>query len=119
MMDLSDGLSVDLPRLCQASGLGADIWVPALPVFKPSAQWGCDPVELALHGGEDYELLFAVPGAKCRLLEAAYPAGFPPITRIGEMTPDAGKVWMSGQGKRGGRSLLPPRGFDHFRPVRH
>jgi len=112
MMDLSDGLSMDLPRLCAASGVGAEIRVSNLPVFPGSALWGCDPVELALDGGEDYELLFAVPKSRSRILEKEYPATLPRITRIGEMTPDAGSVWAIGA--NGKRYRLPERGYDHF-----
>jgi len=62
MMDLSDGLSTDLPRLCAASGVGATICVaslPSTPLAKPA-----DAANLALHGGDDYELLFAVSPSK-------------------------------------------------------
>jgi thiamine-monophosphate kinase len=119
MMDLSDGLSVDLPRLCDASGVGAEIYAPDLPVFPGSALWDCDPVDLALHGGEDFELLFAVPGSKSRLLENTYPATLSRITRIGVMTADAGNVWIVGQNRRKGRRRLPQRGYDHFKAGRH
>ncbi len=112
MMDLSDGLSMDLPRLCAASNVGARIWVSDLPVFHESARWGFDPAELALHGGEDYELLFAVPSSKSGLLEKTYPAALPPITKIGEMSADAGKVWITGPS--GNRRRLLPHGYDHF-----
>ena len=113
MMDLSDGISMDLPRLCAASGAGAEVCLPSLPLFPESSAWGCDPVELALHGGEDYELLFAVPAGKSPRLEKAYPATLPPITRIGRLTENPGKVWVTGSDQR--RSHLPRRGFDHLR----
>jgi thiamine-monophosphate kinase len=113
MMDLSDGLSMDLPRLCAASGVGAEIRVSNLPVFPGSALWGCDPVELALNGGEDYELLFAVPKSRSRILEKEYPATLPRITRIGEMTSNVGSVWAIGADEK--RYRLPERGYDHFR----
>ena len=113
MMDLSDGISMDLPRLCSASGTGAEIRLCSLPVFPESSGWGCDPVELALHGGEDYELLFAVPAAKIRRLEKTYPSILPRMTQIGCLTEDAGKVWIVDTNRR--RSRLPRLGFDHFR----
>ncbi len=113
MMDLSDGISTDLPRLCTASGVGAEIRISSLPIFAASAEWGCDPVELALNGGEDYELLFAVRKSKCSLLERSYPTTLPRITRIGEMTSDAGRVWFL-RPQNGTRRRLPQRGFDHF-----
>lgn len=115
MMDLSDGLSMDLPRLCAASGIGAEIRVQSLPVFQKAALWGLDPVELALHGGEDYELLFAVSPSKSRMLEKKYPASFPRITRIGKMTPNKGKVWLAGALPGDRRRLLPQSGWDHFK----
>jgi thiamine-monophosphate kinase len=113
MMDLSDGLSIDLPRMCAASGVGAELRLGDLPVFPESRQWGCDPVELALHGGEDYELLFAVPGSKQRMFEKNYPSRFPKVSQIGEMTGVAGKIMITGPGKV--RRALTEKGFDHFR----
>jgi len=114
MMDLSDGLSSDLPRMCAASKVGAEILTADLPIFPQSRSWNCDPVELALHGGEYFELLFAVPATKSRLLEKRYPSSFPKITRIGRMTPDVGEIWMMEAGKRARR--LMNQGYDHFRP---
>jgi thiamine-monophosphate kinase len=112
MMDLSDGLSMDLPRLCAASGVGADIHLESIPVFHKAVLRDGDPVELALHGGEDYELLFSVPNAGRKLLEQRYPSRFPGITMIGEMTAKAGTIMISGPGKK--RRRLPERGYDHF-----
>jgi len=96
-MDLSDGLSLDLHRLCLASRLSAAIQAP--PRF-PGAS-----LRQALHGGEDYELLFTVP-ARMRV-----PAEFEgiPLTRIGTMARGrAGNVSLDG-------TPLPPLGYDHFR----
>jgi len=96
-MDLSDGLSLDLERLCVASKVGAAIEKP--PRF-PGAS-----LEQALHGGEDYELLFTVrPGTRV-------PAGFAnlPLTRIGSITRGpAGRVLLD-------ERPLAPLGYDHFR----
>lgn len=95
-MDLSDGLSLDLHRLALASGLAAEITAP--PRF-PGAT-----LEQALHGGEDYELLFTARTAHV-------PAEFAgvPLTRIGTMR----------KGRAGGAALdgapLAPLGYDHFR----
>ncbi len=112
MIDLSDGLSMDLPRLCVASNVGAEIRISDLPVFRESARWGFDPVELALHGGEDYELLFAVPSSKSGLLKRTYPSTLPPITKIGTMSADVGNVWVTGQSEN--RRRLMQHGYDHF-----
>jgi len=97
VMDLSDGLSLDLHRLCLESGFSAAIDAP--PVF-PGAS-----LEQALHGGEDYELLFTA-GARARV-----PGSFEglPLTRIGTMRKGRpGAVSLEGV-------LLPPLGYDHFR----
>ncbi|MCL2877788.1 MAG: thiamine-phosphate kinase [Acidobacteria bacterium] len=112
MMDVSDGLSADLPRMCAASGTNAEIFAEKIPVFAESALWGCDPLELALSGGEDYELLFAVPRAKKHFLKTL-PPDFPPVTHIGTMLEGNAKVWITGA--EGTRRPLPVRGFDHFR----
>jgi thiamine-monophosphate kinase len=101
-IDVSDGLSLDLYRLCLASGVAGRIDGP-LPVFHGAT------MEQALHGGEDYELLFTLP-AKTDL-PSAY-AGVP-LTRIGtiERGPP-GYVEFRGE-------PLPPLGYDHFRVSPH
>jgi thiamine-monophosphate kinase len=95
-IDLSDGLSLDLQRLCLASGTAAAITDP--PRFP-----GASP-EQALHGGEEYELLFTVPqGTRA-------PDRFEnvPLTRIGTIVKGpSGEVRLNG-------TVLPPLGFDHF-----
>jgi thiamine-monophosphate kinase len=97
-IDLSDGLSLDLHRLAKASGLAAELEAK-LPVY-PSAS-----LEQALHGGEDYELLFTLPAA-------AKPPGRIEgirITRIGIMRSGSpGNISYAGR-------RLAPRGYDHFR----
>jgi thiamine-monophosphate kinase len=113
MMDLSDGLSMDLPRLCEASGVGAEIEGDHLPIFHEARHWHCDPVELALHGGEDFELLFTVPARKMQRFEAAYPFKFRPLHCIGSLTRESGVYWKPPAGRR--RVVLRQGGFDHFR----
>lgn len=113
MMDLSDGISMDLPRLCEACGVGAELFGTQLPVFHDASKWRCDPVALALHGGEDFELLFAVPARQADRFEAAYPAGFPPISRIGRLRRGPDVVWTPGSATA--PQPLTPAGFDHFR----
>lgn len=96
-MDLSDGLSLDLARMCRGSGASADI--ECLPLFP-----GATP-EQALHGGEDYELLFTV-SPKTRV--PAEHAGVP-LTRIGTMQEGSvGSVFLNGR-------PLVALGYDHFR----
>jgi len=83
MMDLSDGLSSDLARLCAASGVGARIWAQQLPTVRMAEghQKRFDAAELALHGGDDYELLFTV--AKSNLARIPKSIGNLALTRIG------------------------------------
>ncbi len=115
MMDLSDGLSMDLPRLCEASGVGAEICGSRIPTFDAARAWNCRPEKIALHGGEDFELLFAVSPQKKALLEATYPAGLPQISLIGRLRREPGVFWT----KRPGERMRPmiARGFDHFRQI--
>lgn len=65
MMDISDGLSSDLAKICEASNVGAIIWEEKIPVSKETLAFaksiGKSPFNFALHGGEDYELLFTTP----------------------------------------------------------
>lgn len=113
MMDLSDGLSMDLPRLCDASGTGAEVCAANLPQFAESAAWRCKPLDLAFHGGEDYELLFAVSPSKTPLLERRYPSRFTPLSRIGALTAGTGVHWRPAPGAQ--PRPLAAKGYDHFR----
>ena len=111
MMDLSDGLSIDLPRLCQASGVGARIEESRLPVVPLArAERGFNPVALALHGGDDYELLFTVAPKDAAKIPRRL-AGTA-LTRIGEITTARKIVLVS---KKGLATVLPQRGWDPFR----
>lgn len=108
MIDTSDGLSTDLAHICEESEVGAEIQAEALPlasVGEPSREVD---LELALHGGEDYELLFTAPRGK-RL--PSHIAGVP-ITQIGLVTQFRKRILMI----RGGAGIeLQPRGWEHFR----
>jgi thiamine-monophosphate kinase len=108
MMDLSDGLSTDLPRLCEASGVGAKIDADFLPV-TPLATIE-DARTLALHGGDDYELLFTV-GSKT---VARLPRSFHRLrlTRIGEVTRERKILVKTDAGKT---APLISGGWDPFR----
>jgi thiamine-monophosphate kinase len=89
MMDISDGLAGDLGHMVRESGVGAIIEEQALPFsmefLAACAQYGWDPVDLALHGGEDYELLMAVAPGQGESVKLAVEAAFGniPLTRIG------------------------------------
>ena len=116
MMDLSDGLSSDLPRLCAASGVGARLESARLPVMQvPGAvrQQGVDPLQLALHGGDDYELLFTVPWKMAKDLPRSLRGVA--LTPIGRITERPGVKMLEGNGHE--RELLAG-GWDPFRNTR-
>lgn len=97
MMDLSDGLAQDLPRLARASGVGFELYESALPRRK-----GCG-IREALRDGEDYELLFTVSPEREGELQRLWAKAFPRVrlTRIGRML-------------KAGRRSLESQGYDHF-----
>ncbi|MBI5102308.1 MAG: thiamine-phosphate kinase [Nitrospirae bacterium] len=103
MMDISDGLMMDLSRLCLQSGAGARIYTDKLPLSKElitaSAYLGKDPVDLALAGGEDYELLFTSASKK---IAGATPVG--EIIRSGFHIID----------KDGAERIMRGKGYQHF-----
>ena len=100
-MDLRDGLSVDLARLCKASGVGAEVDVDRLPLAVGAT------VEQALNGGEDYELLFTLPG------EARVPRSLAgvAVSQIGGIQAGSELTLVEG----GTRRPLLPNGWQHFR----
>jgi thiamine-monophosphate kinase len=113
MMDLSDGLSSDLSRLCAASRVGARIVIGKIPKVKVpqrKASKRPDATELALHGGDDYELLFTVRPNRGRGLPAAFEGV--PLTCIGEIMHERRLVRI-GPGER--EETLAVRGWDPFR----
>jgi thiamine-monophosphate kinase len=108
MMDLSDGLSSDLPRICAASGVGALIHLSSLPVLRGIGE--TTRTQLALHGGDDYELLFTVSPHKADLLPARFRKL--PLTKIGEITKERG---VRVAGRDGVAKPLRASGWDPFR----
>ena len=111
MMDISDGLGLDLHRLCEASAVGAEVDGDVLADVVPAsgetpASWA--PLDLALQGGDDYAMLCATsPGADVVTAAAGVTA-----RRIGKVTtPDLGIVLATG----GSRGPLPATGWDPFR----
>lgn len=105
MIDISDGLSTDLGHLCHESDTGADIWAEAIPLARAGRPARTVQLETALHGGEDYELLFTAPIRLPRKI-----AGIP-VTAIGRMTKLRG-MRLTG---REGSGALKPGGWEHFR----
>jgi thiamine-monophosphate kinase len=146
MIDTSDGLSTDLGRICQASGVGARVWtekVPGVQLPPELHKKGFDSLRMALHGGEDYELLFTVPRKRAAQLfgsdalltteagvvrKLGRELGGVSISVIGETTrPVIGKITISVIGEiartktvqlvdsQGRASRLRPEGWDPFR----
>ena len=107
MIDASDGLSTDLAHLCEESGVGAELDASLIPrprVGKPPSPVDLD---LALHGGEDYELLFTVPAGKRIPAQIAGVA----LTQIGYVT-SGPKIFLRSQSNI--VHELKPRGWQHF-----
>ncbi|HZG51488.1 MAG TPA: hypothetical protein VEZ40_05065, partial [Pyrinomonadaceae bacterium] len=125
MIDLSDGLSSDLAHLCESSGVGALVEaarIPVAPLLKRAKSINSHPLaraladdalSLALHGGEDFELLFTVrPRVAARLPRRL---GGVRLTRIGEVREAREGIMI----KHGARvDVLRPSGFDHFKSTR-
>lgn len=101
MIDISDGLSTDLGHICQESRVGARVEAERIP-RAPNVK-----LETALHGGEDYELLFTASASK------RVPATIKgvPVTRIGKIVPGRGmRILREGKWRR-----LVARGWEHFK----
>ncbi len=113
-IDLSDGLSTDLAHLCEESGAGAEIEAALVPIHPLAARNRPEGLALALHGGEDYELLFTAP-ARHRL---PHQIAGTPIHRVG-------RIVKAGRGRPrvtliqadGSRGPLRNQGWEHFRPT--
>jgi thiamine-monophosphate kinase len=113
MMDLSDGLSSDLPRLCAASGVGALIDAAEIPSVNPAevpSLTAANRLALALNGGEDYELLSTVRPSNARRVPPQFQGV--PLTCIGEVTRKRVIQVIQANGRK--KTLLPG-GWDPFR----
>jgi len=115
-IDLSDGLSTDLTHLCRESGVGAEVSVAALPIHpialqaraaQESSVSPASALQIALHGGEDYELLFAAPPA------ARVPRTLAEVrvTRIGSLVRGSSISLLDPDARRW---PLQPGGWEHF-----
>jgi thiamine-monophosphate kinase len=111
MMDVSDGLSIDLQRLCEASGVGAVVYSSKLPVCPMAILDQERQRECNLHGGEDYAMLFTVPMEMIGQLDGIMRKYSDiPIAMIGQITKEKGIFIEAGAS----RNALRPMGFDHF-----
>jgi thiamine-monophosphate kinase len=103
-IDLSDGLSTDLAHLCEDSGVAAEVIAAALPIHTAATQ------HQALHGGEDYELLFTAS----HLTRVPRSIAGIPVTRIGKVAPKRAAKPQVALVNGGGSQPLEPRGWEHF-----
>ncbi|MGI8981189.1 MAG: thiamine-phosphate kinase [Pirellulaceae bacterium] len=114
-MDVSDGLSLDLSRLCEASGCGAVLDLSQIPIapaaneLSAAKQGDLSPLDHALSDGEDFELILAVAPAVAQQLLSVQPLAIP-LTRIGCFV-EAPGLWQQTGG--GPLQSLAPRGFEH------
>ena len=111
-MDISDGLVQDLGHLCRAGGLAAEIDAARVPLSAPARAAGAAWLPLCLTGGDDYELLLAVPPAAAPALGAAASDAGMTVTRIGGFLPGPPDVIV--RGEDGAPLVLPRGGWSHF-----
>jgi thiamine-monophosphate kinase len=110
MIDISDGLSSDLNRICRASGVGAVIDAKQIPISN-AARKNSRPLESALNDGEDFELLFTLSQRQCRRLLKRWDEPVA-ITRIGTITRTRKLRIKRADGRL---DVLQPKGYDHLR----
>ncbi|MGH2457775.1 MAG: thiamine-phosphate kinase [Chloroflexota bacterium] len=115
MIDLSDGLASDLGHLGEANQLGAIVDAARVPLSTAiqslASTVGRDPLDWALHGGEDYELLLAAPPGRVDDVITAVQAVGVPLTEVGELTSEPG-VWL--RRPDGRREPLSGTSWRHF-----
>lgn len=115
-IDLSDGVATDLLHICRLSQVGARLAAENLPIPRGvravAGMVGRDPMELALQGGEDYQLLFTcTPDQASRLAAVFLQAGLPAPLRIGETTSEGEVVLITPEKEK----IISGGGYDHFR----
>ena len=113
-MDLSDGLADAVTQVAEASGTGVLLDAAQIPVHAGARGWfearGLDAVMASMSGGEDYELLFAVPRKRRRAFLAAIArSGGARATRIGELTKEPALVL-----RQGDHNSVLPAGYSHL-----
>jgi thiamine-monophosphate kinase len=110
MIDISDGLSSDLNRICRASGVGAVIDAKQIPISN-AARKSKTPLDSALNDGEDFELLVTLSQGQCRRLLKRWDEPVA-ITRIGTITKTCKLRIKRADGRL---DVLQPKGYDHLR----
>ncbi|OGW07461.1 MAG: thiamine-phosphate kinase [Nitrospinae bacterium RIFCSPLOWO2_12_39_16] len=114
MIDISDGLASDIRRICEESNVGANIFIKNIPISRELKSEIRNPkseINLALYGGEDYELLFTVKPENVRKLKSLWKNMKTPITMIGEIT-KRGINLVNTDGKA---IPLTKEGYNHFK----
>ena len=112
MIDISDGLNVDLDRLLRESGVGAHLDIATIPLSAAlqSMVDQSSAVELALCGGEDYELCFTIAPEKAAALHELADSWDCSLTCLGSVSTGAGLKWS----REGEHFNVPEAGFEHF-----
>jgi thiamine-monophosphate kinase len=117
-MDISDGLSGDIGHLCRQSRVGALIFSEQIPMSQQLQRYAkrirANPLYWALHGGEDYELLFTIPQKWQREFEKRAKKRRIPITQIGTIQPKRLGIRIEYDDHR--QDELVPRSYEHFSP---
>lgn len=119
MIDLSDGLSSDLMHICKASKVGAKLYADKIPIhqklksvsdknIKKFLSENLDILDFALHGGEDFELLFTIKPSDLKKFEKKISGNF---THIGEVTKDTKNIELIRDNQS---EILLPKGYRHF-----
>ncbi len=117
MIDVSDGLAGDLAHICRLSRVGAVVYEEALPIDRETRavaeEFGDSTLDYALHGGEDFELLFTAP-ATCEVAQRFQERFELPCTCVGEIVSAAEGLTL--QTRSGKRVPLRAQGYEHFQP---
>lgn len=117
MIDISDGLALDLRHIASESGVGVRVWQERIPVAAAAREianrLGCDPLEFALYGGEEFELVVTIPASEVeRTVEHVKAVTGTAVTPVGEVVSKAGGCTIIGP--TGEASELKRRGYEHF-----
>ena len=120
MIDISDGLASEVHHICEGSGTGAKLYADSIPLshnVRATAEFaGRNPHDLALYGGEDFELLFTCqPDKVSSLAEDILRICGTSLTTVGEIVEISGAITI--EDASGKMVPLKPRGYDHFAPA--
>lgn len=117
MIDISDGVASDLTRICKASAVGAKVYASKIPILSAAKEVGGlikrSPLDLALYGGEDYELLFTVSPQKVdNIIKSLKKELNAKVSVIGEIRKVQEGIKL--EDLQGKVSDLQPKGYNHF-----